>query len=167
MNPRPDNGLSWEDRVARMPDAQGGFTDFDYDAIEVVEQVEDLVRRFGPLGMTPALAGEVQPMIGPGSESEGARAGVLIREILEIIICAPGAFGPRLAAEQLRLAFGFRNSNKESVRGIAKRYGLTPAAVSKAVLDLQRRLNLPKNSFNKTAAACEVYALTNKPSRAK
>lgn len=167
MNPRDGDDRSFEDLVATMPDAIGGSTDFDYEAIAVVEEVEALVRRFGPLGMTPMLAEEVQPLLGHGAEHEAERAGVLIREILALVVAAPGVGGPRLVAEQMRIAFGFRESNGESIRGIAKRYGLTPAAVSKAVLDIQRRLNLPRNSFNKSAEACEAYRLSNKPSRAK
>lgn len=167
MNPRTGDDRSFEDRVAAMPSAIDSSTDFDFEAIAVVEEVEDLVRRFGALGMTERLAVEMQPLIGGEGETEAERAGVLIREILAMIIAAPAGVGPRLVAEQLRLAFGFRESNGESQRDIAKRYGMTVAAVSKGVLDLQRRLRLPKNSFNKTAAACGVYSLTNRASRAK
>lgn len=167
MNPHPTDGRSFEDRVAALPDAIGGFDSFDYDGIERTEEVEAMVREYAALGMTERLATELCAERADDSSTESERAGVLIREILILIISAPSGSGPRLVAEELRIAFGFRESNSESLRGIATRYGLTVAAVSKAVLDLQKRLNLPKNSFNKSAMACETYALTNKPSRAK
>lgn len=157
MKPRDDR--SWEDRVAAMSDAIGGHADFDFEAIAAVEAVEALVKRWGAIGMTEELAGEIVPFVASNGGDDAARFGVMLREVLALIIYADNA---RLLAEEIRLAFGFRETNSESIRGIASRYGVTPQAISKQLLDLQQRLNLPKNTFNKSAAACAVYQTTNK-----
>lgn len=70
---------------------------------------------------------------------------------------------PRLEAECISLAFGFGAALGLSQTEVAKRYGLTRAAVSKRVREIQQQFNLPASEFMKSDRAREVYRLTNKP----
>lgn len=87
------------------------------------------------------------------------RAAVLVRRVVTAI-CA--AEHPDRMAVYHRLAFDFRESNHESMGSIAKRFGCTKAAVSKAVRTLQAEYGLPSDgTFNKSPAACAKYKMTN------
>lgn len=81
---------------------------------------------------------------------------LLIREI---------AFGanPQLEAEVIALAVGVILEEGGTQTRIAKKHGVTKAAISKRVLAFVDRTGLPPSEFMKSAKARSTYALTNQP----
>jgi L-cysteine desulfidase len=69
---------------------------------------------------------------------------------------------PRLEAECISLAFGFGAASGLTQTAVAKRYGVTRAAVSKRVREIKEAFNLPASEFMKSDRARSVYALTNR-----
>lgn len=63
----------------------------------------------------------------------------------------------RLTVECLALALGLSAYNGESMTDIARRHGISRAAVSKRCVDITRRLNLPPSRAMRSVAARGVY----------
>ena len=67
---------------------------------------------------------------------------------------------PRLRARVLLMALGWAPET-ESMRAVGRDYVLSPEQVSNMVEDDQRKYNLPKNQFNKSAEVTAKYKETN------
>ena len=63
----------------------------------------------------------------------------------------------RLTVECLAVALGLSAYNGESMTAIAKRHGVTRAAVSKRCVDITRQLNLPPSRAMRTEKARNTY----------
>lgn len=148
----------------------GHSVGFDDAAIEAGESAEarladELVERLGAKGMTPRLAYEVAGIMvadwvpAGRAADDGAQIEATIKRICERVLAANN---PWREADCMRMAFGFRESNDESMRSKAQLYGVTVEAISKEVEHLRGIFRLGINSFNKSEAAAEGYALTNK-----
>lgn len=153
----------------------GQSVDFDHDAVErgIGDDargvwVDEIVARFGRLGITPRAAGAIWDYTQANSAADASmREGLdeftaIIRAMLDSICVAKR---PRMEAECHRLALGIRRSNTDSMRGVAIRAGVTVEAVSKRVQALQEFHGLSGNSFNKSAAAVHAYRETNRRRR--
>lgn len=83
---------------------------------------------------------------------------------LRCVITDIEAAGPSAAKEAtiLRMAFGFRETTEESMRGLAESAGLSVEAISKRVEQHRNRHRLPLNSFNKSPQAIAKYRETNR-----
>lgn len=112
--------------------------------------------------ITPQLALEIAVKCGGRSaapaEVDHAILFEFVRSTLERVVTAEK---PRLEAACLLVALGVRDSNRESMRGLASHYGITVAAVSKRVREIAEAYELPLTTFNKSAAASAGYKLTN------
>jgi DNA-binding phage protein len=63
----------------------------------------------------------------------------------------------RLTIECLAVALGLSAYNGESMTSIAKRHGVTRAAVSKRCVDITRQLNLPPSRAMRSEKARNTY----------
>ena len=63
----------------------------------------------------------------------------------------------RLTVECLAVALGLSAYNGESMTDIAKRHGITRAAVSKRCVDITERLNLPPSRAMRSEMARRIY----------
>jgi hypothetical protein len=63
----------------------------------------------------------------------------------------------RLTVECLAVALGLSSYNGESMTSIAKRHGVTRAAVSKRCVDITTQLNLPPSRAMRSEKAREIY----------
>lgn len=63
----------------------------------------------------------------------------------------------RLTVECLAVALGLSSYNGESMTNIAKRHGVTRAAVSKRCVDITTQLNLPPSRAMRSKKAREIY----------
>lgn len=63
----------------------------------------------------------------------------------------------RLTVECLAVALGLSAYNGESMTSIAKRHGVTRAAVSKRCVDITRQLNLPPSRAMRSEKARNIY----------
>jgi hypothetical protein len=57
---------------------------------------------------------------------------------------------------------GIRDYDNESMRSVAKAWGISPEAVSKRVESIRLKHQIPLNAFNKPAAVAEKYRDSNK-----
>lgn len=68
---------------------------------------------------------------------------------------------PRLHLRVLRIALGWADAQQESMRAVARDYQYSPEQISNLVEAIQTKYHLPRNQFNKSAAAIKRYAGTN------
>lgn len=123
-------------------------------------EAELLAEEFGSRGVTVKLAQDIldwQSRTGDHATAH-AMAGAVVRSILFRIV---NAKEPLREAEYLRVAFGFRESNNESQRSIAKRIGVTVESVSKRAAVFRKLVGLACNSFTKSEELKAIYARTN------
>jgi hypothetical protein len=100
------------------------------------------------------------PSVGDDSVGEVLiRYEAMTREALREIKAAKF---PRLEAQVHLMARGAADTGEESMRKLAAAHGLTPAAISKRVGEVQGLFNFPKNQFNKSDAACAKYRQGNR-----
>lgn len=88
-------------------------------------------------------------------------AGLPVHDAIEILrhlvadLIAEG--NTRLTIECLAVALGLSAYNGETMTDIAKRHGITRAAVSKRCVDITERLNLPPSRAMRTTRARRIY----------
>ena len=68
----------------------------------------------------------------------------------------------RLTVECLAVALGLSAYNGESMTSIAKRHGVTRAAVSKRCVDMTQQLNLPPSRAMRSEKARKIYRTSRK-----
>lgn len=151
----------------------GESVGFDHAAIDAGESEEariadELVEKYGKIGMTPrlglAVAGEVARATGG---SDALELEVWVRTLVCVLRKIVESAKPIMVGTCTQMAFGFRENNDDSMRALAVRSGVTVARVSALTAELRSAHQLAINSFNKSAAAAEIYKLTNKKSREK
>jgi hypothetical protein len=166
MNPAEAERLKAE----RLHAAEAGRScDFDFATIDEGESptavlADELSEALSAKGMTPKLALAVAEWMRTQGMHVEMRDGIsrLEQTIYLILNRICDANGPRREADCMRMAFGFRESNDDSMRSKAMQYGVTVEAISKDVAELRRVFAVGINSFNKSEAAAAAYAMTNK-----
>lgn len=146
----------------------GKTCDFDWQEVTSGESraevlADEIHERWGGGLLTPAMALEIAVKCGSGRATVGEEVDravmfEFVRSVLERIVTAER---PRFEAACLLVAIGVRESNGDSMRGMATHYGVTVAAVSKRVREIAAAYELPLTTFNKSAAAAAGYKLTN------
>lgn len=68
---------------------------------------------------------------------------------------------PRLEADTIGVGTGYMLRLRLSIRDLAKKYGITPAAISKRAVEFCEETGLPKSGCMRPKKDCEEYALTN------
>lgn len=170
---------SWEDRTAELRDLPehlaGEAVGFDLHAVESGlgeddrgRWIDTLVEQFGRAGMTTRLAAQIWPVCGAPvieASQHGDAVAIFAESLRALLDAVTMAARPRMEAECHRIAFGIRRSDDDSMRGVAKRSGVTVEAVSKRVEAIRVQHGLAINSFNKSAEAAANYAKTNRRKR--
>lgn len=140
-----------------------GWGDVEHGESEPERVADELLDKMAGQGMAPRLALSVATLLiterAHVRTVEDSTVVEVIKCILERILRAAH---PRREADCLRMAFGFRETNAESMREKARHYGVTVEAISKDVAELRRVFALGINSFNKSAKAAKAYAFTNR-----
>jgi hypothetical protein len=91
----------------------------------------------------------------PDAQSPPMRdATEILRHLVADLISEGNA---RLTLECLAVALGLSAYNGESMTDIAKRHGITRAAVSKRCVDITERLNLPPSRAMRSEMARKIY----------
>ena len=147
-------GLSPEDR--KQAEALGllkpmidrsGSTSRDEDASEISMASETP-------DFAAAIDGESAAQSPAGRENTDDKILDLLRRLIAEILSQGNA---RLTLECLALACGLGTLQGESMTSIAKRHGLTRAAVSKRCVDITEKLNLPPSRSMRSKKARRAY----------
>jgi hypothetical protein len=108
-----------------------------------------------------AIDGESSPVALPGENVDEKVMDVLRRLLGEVLTQK----NVRLTLECLAVACGLSTLEGESMSSIAKRHGLTRAAVSKRCVDITEKLNLPPSRSMRSTAARTAYRRVQKDLR--
>ena len=100
-----------------------------------------------------AIDGESDASYGP-MESADERMRDMLRMLIAEVLAQNNA---RLTLECLALSCGLPTLQGESMTSIAKRHGITRAAVSKRCVDITAKLNLPPSRSMRSTAARKAY----------
>jgi hypothetical protein len=72
------------------------------------------------------------------------------------------AVNPRLEADAIGIGTGYMLRMRISIRDLAKKYGLTPAAISKRAIEFCDETGLPPSGCMRSLDDRETYAMTNR-----
>jgi len=104
---------------------------------------------------TPDIAALVDHETEESRQPDGMKDATRILRYLVADLLAEG--NTRLTIECLAVALGLSGYNGESMTDIAKRYGVTRAAVSKRCVDITKRLNLLPSRAMRSELARKIY----------
>lgn len=159
-----------EDRIGAErihAEEAGKSCDFSWAEIDEHENpadilADEMLERFGARGLKPDVARAVAEWsIANHQASDDVDMAVAVQTIKTILVRIIASPRPQLEARCTQMAFGFRESAKESMRGVAKMSGVTVARVSALTKEIRETHGLALNSFNKSAAAAANYRTTN------
>ena len=103
---------------------------------------------------TPDIAALVEPDDDPPeTQSMGSATEILRRLVADIVF----EDNTRLTIDCLTIALGLRVYSGDSMTMIAKRHGITRAAVSKRCVDITERLKLPPSRAMRSETARRIY----------
>jgi hypothetical protein len=103
---------------------------------------------------TPDMAALVEPEEDPPeTQSMGSATEILRRLVADIVF----EENTRLVIDCLTIALGLRVYAGDSMTMIAKRHGITRAAVSKRCVDITERLKLPPSRAMRSETARRIY----------
>ena len=111
--------------------------------------------------MADSPAASHTPDIAALVDHEGEQVGTVTRDAIEVLrhfvadLISEG--NTRLTVECLAVALGLSAYNGESMTSIAKRHGVTRAAVSKRCVDITTQLNLPPSRAMRSEKARRIY----------
>lgn len=175
------NGQSFEHRAKALRPAlavEDASVGFDYDVVDAAmgETVEDFIAdaineaAAGKNSTAKANVARIRAILQRDCEDVLHRVVALcettIRCILIDIQTAPKGTEGREATYH-RMAFDMRESNDESMRKVARGWGVSVEAVSKRVSAIRERHKRAIGTFNKPAALAGVYRDRNNTRRAK
>lgn len=103
------------------------------------------------IGDDPALMVE-EPEADPGAAMRDATE--ILRHLVADLLSEGNT---RLTLECLAVALGLSAYNGETMTDIARRHGITRAAVSKRCVDITERLNLPPSRAMRSEKARKIY----------
>lgn len=125
---------------------------------QALAAVEELVAEFG---VKAVVAAAMRSSAGEEMARGGSNATLrAIQTILREIVFARD---PRLEAEVMALGAGIILRNGDTMRGIAAKYGITVAAISKRVVAFCEENALPPSIYMRSAKDRRTYSLTNRP----
>lgn len=124
----------------------------------ITDTLNELVADFGIHAVTAAvLQSEVGQKIQSTGGSETRRVGLaILRDIVY-------ADDPQLECEIRAIAFGLFLEENMAITRIAKKHGLSKAAISKRAVRFCIDNGLPPSLFMRPERDRETYAMTNKP----
>jgi hypothetical protein len=105
--------------------------------------------------------GDDPALMAPATDDEESAEEMPIHDVADVLrhfvadLIAEG--NTRLTVECLAVALGLCAYNGESMTAIAKRHGVTRAAVSKRCVDITERLNLPPSRAMRSETARKTY----------
>ena len=111
--------------------------------------------------MADTPAASHTPDIAALVDHDGDPAGAVTRDAIEVLrhfvadLISEG--NTRLTVECLAVALGLSAYNGESMTTIAKRHGVSRAAVSKRCVDITQQLNLPPSRAMRSEKARHIY----------
>ncbi|XHR30883.1 MAG: hypothetical protein ACFUZC_10025 [Chthoniobacteraceae bacterium] len=108
-----------------------------------------------------AIDGEPSP-VAPSVENVDEKVMDVLRRLLGEVLTQKNV---RLTLECLAVACGLSTLEGESMSSIAKRHGLTRAAVSKRCVDITEKLNLPPSRSMRSPKARNAYRKVQKQLR--
>ena len=97
---------------------------------------------------------------GKGRSKESAVVEEVTRILRHIVADMISAGNARLTIECFAVALGLSAYNGESMTEIAKKHGITRAAVSKRCVDITKRLGLPPSRAMRSLSARKTYSRT-------
>jgi hypothetical protein len=116
--------------------------------------------------MADSPAASHTPDIAALVDHDGDQPGTVSRDAIEVLrhfvadLISEG--NTRLTVECLAVALGLSAYNGESMTSIAKRHGVTRAAVSKRCVDITMQLNLPPSRAMRSEKARKIYRTSRK-----
>ena len=111
--------------------------------------------------MADSAAASHEPDIAALVDRDDEQAGTINHDAIDVLrhfvadLISEG--NTRLTVECLAVALGLSAYNGESMTSIAKRHGVTRAAVSKRCVDITRQLNLPPSRAMRSEKARNTY----------
>lgn len=139
-----------------MPNASLVATDKEAEALEAID---DIVAEYGIAGTLRAiLSSKVSDALSRSGSGDAAQrvSMVIIRQIAH-------SENPMLEAEIMALGAGIILADKNGCRRIATKWGLTPAAVSKRVIEFADANSLPPSQYMRSLKDRKTYSETNRP----
>jgi hypothetical protein len=125
--------------------------------IEIVETLNELESEFGPAPCVDGLKhSNLASHLPPGSPHQIMQALALV--MAKII----DADNSRMEADVIAMATGSFLRQGVTMRDLAKKYGVTVAALSKRVVQTAKDLELPPSHFMRSEKDRGTYALTNR-----
>lgn len=129
----------------------------DESAAEASAALEELIAE---LGLRTVLSAVLASSLAPHLSRTGEATLRVIQVILRQIAYAPN---PQLEAEIMALGCGVILFDEQGCRHFARKHGLTPAAVSKRVIEFAEANALPPSQYMRSLQDRRTYALTNRP----
>lgn len=126
---------------------------------EALAAIEEMISEYGLAGMVQVVLRSTlaDSLNQTGSGDAALRViQVLIREIVY-------DRNPMLRSEIIALGSGIILADKTGVRALARKHGLTPAAISKQVIKFNERFGLQPSQYMRSVKDRETYRLTNRP----
>lgn len=124
----------------------------------ITDTLDELVADFG---LRAVIAAVLQSEAGQKIQSTGGSESLrIVQSILREIVYAED---PQLEAEVMAIGAGLFLEDKMAVTRIAKKHGLSKAAVSKRAVRFCAEKGLPPSQFMRPERDRETYALTNRP----
>lgn len=125
---------------------------------EAVEAIEELIAEFG---VRAVIAACLRSSAGEDFERTGNNATLrVIQATLREIVFNTN---PQLQAEIMALGAGVLLEDKQSMRSVGAKHGISWQAVSKRTVAFVEKWNLPPSAFMRSEKDRATYALTNKP----
>lgn len=125
---------------------------------EAVAAIEELVADIGLLAVVSAV---LKSSIGDHLGQVGGNATLRIAQVILRRIAF--SKNPQLEAEIMALGSGIILAEGENMTKVAKKWGITRAAVSKRVLQFADEYGLPPSQYMRKTADRKTYALCNQP----
>ena len=123
-----------------------------------LEAIEELIAE---CGVRATIAACLKSSAGEDFERMGSNATLaVIQDTLREIVFSSD---PQLAAEIMALGAGVLLENKQTMRSVGAKHGITWQAVSKRVISFCTKWRLPPSTYMRSESDRKVYALTNKP----
>jgi AraC-like DNA-binding protein len=123
---------------------------------EIAEGLDELIQQFGAEAVHEQY---LHTDAGALAKSNAQRESWLVNYVLSKAI---DAVDTRRECDTMGIATGLLMRQGQSMRDISKKYGCTPAAISKRAREFIEETGLTPSAAMKTEESCHTYSLTNK-----